>query len=93
MRPDTKKKLKAWLCVLGTMCLTLMVSEIVFLLAIWQPFLKDGGGLKGIGTVILTGWLYGCMYGWWRTVKRRTSWLDDITTDARLPKREKGGTE
>ena len=37
MKPNTKKKLKAWLCLLGTMFLTLMVSEIIFMLAIWYP--------------------------------------------------------
>jgi len=91
MKPNTKKKLKAWLCLLGTMFLTLMVSEIIFMLAIWYPFLKHGGGLKGIGVVLLMGCLYGSMYLWNRTVKRRTRWLDII--DGKLPEAKKGGTE
>lgn len=88
MKPNAKKKLKAWLCLLGTMFLTLMMAEITFLLLIWYPFLKNGGGLKGIGSVLLIAWLYGSIYLWNKAVKRRTRWLDII--DGKQPVEQKG---
>lgn len=91
MKRTTKTKLKAWFFLLGTMFLTLMIAEIIFLLLIWHPFLKDGGGLKGIGVVILIAWLYGSMYLWNRAVKRRTRWLEII--DGKQLEEKKGGTE
>lgn len=87
MKPNTKKKLKAWLCLLGTMLLTLVMAEITFLLLIWYPFLKYGGGLKGIGAVLLIAWLYGSMYLWNKAVRRRTRWLDII--DGKQPAQQK----
>ena len=91
MKRTTKTKLKAWIFILGSMFLTLMIAEIIFLLLIWHPFLKGGGGLKGVGIVILMAWLYGSMYLWNRAVKRRTRWLEII--DGKQLEGKKGGTE
>lgn len=88
MKRTTKTKLKAWFFLLGTMFLTLMIAEVTFLLLIWHPFLKDGGGLRGVGIVILIAWLYGSMYLWNKAVKRRTRWIGII--DGKLPDGQKG---
>ncbi len=91
MKRTTKTKLKAWIFILGSMFLTLMMATITFLLLIWHPFLKDGGGLKGVGVVILMAWLYGSMHLCNKIIKRRTRWLEII--DGKQLEEKKGGTE
>lgn len=91
MQRDTKNKLKAWVCLLGTCLLTLMAAEITFLLLLWHPFMKEGTGLKGINLLIMLAWIYGSVRVWQYVVKRHTRWLDII--DGKPTDPQKGAEE
>ena len=89
MKQDTKHKLKASLCLIGTFLLAMCVSEVVFLLGICHPLL--GGELKGVAFWLFLAWLYGSLYVWYRWSKRKTTWWQAL--EGKSAAAQKGGVE
>lgn len=91
MKPETKKKLKAWGCLAGTYFLTMVVAVGVYWLAIYIPFLKDSGMAPVWRVLTPLAWLFFCNHLYNRQVERRTHWLEIINGNyAQGKKGEKG---
>ncbi len=71
MKKDTKRKMKAVLYLIGGFMLTLILSEVIFLLGFY-PLFDDGQ--KGLRHVLFVLWMYGWMYAFYRLSRSKTSW-------------------
>ncbi len=75
MKKTTIRRLRAVLCIVAGFVLTMCVAEVLFLLALYKPFLKE----MSLWVIYLhIAWLWGGMYIFYRITKRRTSWWRDL---------------